>query len=295
MPADGRVRLAAGSLELEVAPEIGGSIAAFRLRSDGGRVPLMRESPADYADVLESACFPLVPYSNRIRDGRFSFGGREVQLSANMLPQRHPLHGTGWRAPWDVVSKTEAACELAYRHEPGEWPWAFEARQRFALDEGGLTLELECRNASGEPMPCGLGLHPYFVSDAETVLSLNTTQVWTIDEEIMPVALEPSTGRYELSERRIDRADLDNGYEGWDGAAEIRWLNRGATLRILSPEVTRFQVYSPAEGGVFCAEPVTHANDALSHPPERWRELGVRIIQPGESTALSTRFEVRAP
>ena len=282
----GRVLLRSGALELELAPEVGGSVAAFRL---GGR-PIFRESPPDLRDAGDSGCFPLVPFSNRVRNGRFVFRGREVRLQPNLPPQKHPLHGQGWRNPWRVEEVSEARAVLTFRHEPGEWPWAYEARQSFALDPTGLMIDLHLRNADDEPMPVGLGQHPYFPADGETILNTGVREVWTIDEEIMPVALEPASGRYDLRERRINGADLDNGYEGWSGEAELR--QRGMIVRMRA-EAPRFQVYSPASGGVVVIEPVTHANAAFNHPEVRWRDLGVVVLEPGASMNLSVRFEVR--
>ncbi|HEX8569798.1 MAG TPA: aldose 1-epimerase [Caulobacteraceae bacterium] len=284
--------LRSGDLELDLAPAVGGSVAGFRLRRGDRAEPLFRESRLPYSDVLQSASYPLVPFSNRVRDGRFTFRGREVRLSPNLQPQPHPLHGQGWRGAWSVASAGEASAELRFRHEPDEWPWAYEAVQRFGLDADGLTLVLSATNTSDEEMPCGLGLHPYFPSNPETVLEVETKDVWTIDEEVMPVERQDPVGRYDLRRRRIDAADLDNGYEGWGGQATITWPDRSLTLRFSSPDATRFQVYSPPEGGVFVAEPVTNRNDVFAYPEEQWPELGVRILAPGETTSLTTRFEV---
>jgi aldose 1-epimerase len=286
-----RVPLQAGELTVELAPQIGGSIAAFR---HAGR-PVMRDAPADFSDVLEAASFPLVPFVNRVRGGRFRFREREIRLAPNLPPQKHPLHGQGWRGSWSVVRAQPEGAELAFGHEPGEWPWAYEARQVFALDERGLSIDLEVINISGEVMPAGLGQHPYFPANSETVLSTQVTEVLTVDDEVMPVGLEPATGRYDLHERRIERAGLDNGYEGWSGLAELRWPDRSLTLRITaSDNARRFQVYAPEEGGVVVAEPVTHANDAFSHPEERWASLGLVLLEPGAAMTMTARFEVSA-
>jgi len=281
-----RVRIAAGRLELELAPAVGGSVAAFR----AGGTPVFRESPADLSDAGDSGCFPLVPFSNRVREGVFSFRGREIRLTPNLPPQKHPLHGQGWRGAWTVKSAEAARAAVAFDHAPGEWPWAYQARQAFALDEGGLSVRLELRNTDRRAMPCGLGLHPYFPAGPETVLDTRVERVWTVDEEVMPVSLEPAVGRYDLRERRINAAGLDNGYEGWSGSAELR--QPGFTVRMRAPEASRFQVYSPPEGGVVVIEPVTHANAAFNHPEERWAELGVVVLESGASLALETRFDV---
>jgi len=289
---DGRVVLRAGDLELSLLPALGGSVASYRwLRGSGDVVPLFRETPPGADDVLATACFPLVPYSNRIRDGRFVFRGRTVRLAPNLPPQRHPLHGQGWRGAWTVERAGDEAAELAFRHDAGEWPWAYEARQRLRLDAGGLGAVLSCRNLSDQPMPCGLGFHPYFDASEDTVIDTRVTGVWTVDAEVMPVFLKPPTGRYDLSGRRIAGAGLDNGYEGWSGEATICWPARRAGLRIASA-APRFQVYAPADQPVLVAEPVTNANDALSRPEDEWPALGLTVLEPGEETSLAARFDL---
>ncbi len=292
MSGPARIELVSGRLDLELAPEIGGAIAAFRLRRPGGRQALMREAPAHLTDALDAAAFPLVPFSNRIRDGRFRFRGREVELSPNLPGQKHPLHGQGWRRPWRVVSAGRDRAVLEFDHPPGEWPWAYRARQSFALGPTGLDYRIEVTNLDATAMPAGLGLHPYFPCDGATVLSARVGRVWTIDGEIMPVEVRPAAGRYSLDGRRICGQDLDNGFGGWDGRAAIRWAD-GAGLDLISPACRYFQLYSPAGGGLFVAEPVSHANDALDHPETEARALGVRVLEPGETLALAARFEVR--
>ncbi|MBW3618298.1 MAG: aldose 1-epimerase [Proteobacteria bacterium] len=271
---------------VDLVPAVGGVVRSFR----AGGTPVFREGPAEIADANDGGCYPLVPFSNRVRDGRFTFRGREVRLSPNLPPQKHPLHGQGWRGAWSVETADEDRAVLVFDHAPGEWPWAYQARQTFRLDPGGLSIGLSCRNLSPEPMPCGLGLHPYFPAGPETVLSTEATGVWTIDEEVMPVALEPPVGRYGLHQRRINGADLDNGYEGWSGWAELR--EPEFSVRITSPDARRFQVYAPPEGGIVVAEPVVNANAALNQPEDRWPELGLTVLNPGDSTAMSARFDL---
>jgi aldose 1-epimerase len=291
----GWIRLSAGDLVLELAPEVGGAIARFGVDKAQGYTPLMRPAAdGGLDDALEAACFPLVPFCNRVRDGRFSFAGRQVQIAPNLPPQKHPLHGQGWRNPWAVGDAREHEAELVYRHPPGQWPWAYEARQRFDLDADGLSLRLSVRNLSDGPMPAGLGLHPYFPCDAATVLDTAVETAWTVDEEVMPIQAVPAEGRYGLTDRRICGQDLDNGFEGWSGEAVIRWPDTGLGLAIRSADASYFQVYSPTQGGLFVAEPVTHRNAALNLPESQWTTAGLRVLDPGAEFAISTRFEVLA-
>lgn len=141
-------------------------------------------------------------------------------------------------------------------------------------------------------MPCGLGLHPYFPCSDATVLDARVTSVWTVDAQVLPVDEVPAEGRYDLRQRRICGQRLDNGYEGWDGNARIVWPERGLALELSSPDATRFQVYAPAGGGVFVAEPVQNANAALNRPQADWPAAGLRLLRQGEQALLSARFTV---
>jgi aldose 1-epimerase len=286
--------LKSGSLELVLAPAIGGSIARFDLLGRDGKLSLFRGSDGVPETVLDAASFPLVPYCNRIQNGRFTFRGREVTLPRNMSGDASPLHGDGWLNPWETAQVSGASCELVYRHAPGDWPWAYEARQLFELDAGGFTLELACRNLSPEPMPCGLGQHPYFPCTSGTRLDTLVTDAWTIDEQVLPVDKVPATGRYDLRDRLVCGQDLDNGFGGWGGSCRIHTPGAPFRLQFSSADADFFQLYSPAEGGLFVAEPVSHANAALNEPEESWAELGLRVLGPGEQMSLTARFDVIA-
>jgi aldose 1-epimerase len=62
-----------------------------------------------------------------------------------------------------------------------------------------------------------------------------------------------------------------------------------------SPDAHYFQLYSPPTGGIFVAEPVSHANCALNAPEEQWPELGMRVLDCGEEMRLRMRIEVGQP
>jgi aldose 1-epimerase len=287
--------LRAGALELALAPGTGGSIARFdHVATSGARTAIVRGVDRSDSPVLEMGCFPLVPYCNRIRGGRFSFRGREISQQPNMAGDPSPLHGHGWLAPWTLVEQSEASAHLLYRHAPDDWPWEYGASQRFNLDPDGLHIALTCRNLSAEPMPCGLGQHPYFPCTPATELDTRVTDVWTIDDKTLPVERIAAEGRYGLAQRRICGQELDNGFSDWSGEALIRTPEAPFFIRMTSPHAHFFQVYSPVQGGFFVAEPVTHANAALNEPEERWAALGLRILEPGEETMLDMRLEIIA-
>jgi aldose 1-epimerase len=278
---------------LKLSPAKGGSIARLDYAAPNGKqIAILRGVAGEEDDVLGHGSFPLVPYCNRIRGGRFAFRGREVRIAPNMPGDPSPLHGQGWLAAWDVAALDEASAELAFVHAAGEWPWRYEARQVFRLDEGGLGVVLSCTNLSDDPMPCGLGQHPYFHCTPRTVLDTQVESVWTIDEDVLPVAREPAQGRYDLRARRVCGQDLDNGFGGWGGRAVISDPALPVRIEMSSPDADFFQLYSPAAGDLFVAEPVSHANAALNAPEAEWEELGLRALEPGETMRLTMRIDV---
>jgi aldose 1-epimerase len=126
-----RPTLTCGPLRLSLNPSVGGSISAFEWVDGASAQPILRKCNSESENVLDAASFPLVPYVNRIRGGAFTFRGREVRLKPNMPGDPSPLHGQGWLNPWAVERSDAASAVLAYRHEPGEWPWSYDARQEF--------------------------------------------------------------------------------------------------------------------------------------------------------------------
>ncbi|HVF82721.1 MAG TPA: aldose 1-epimerase [Sphingomicrobium sp.] len=284
--------LRAGLLELELSPSIGGAIRNLTWMEEGRRTPVLRQSHSQANSVLDMASFPLVPFVNRIRDGRFTFRGKEVSLAPNMAGDPSPLHGQGWLGPWTVEAHGNQDAELSFDHLAGEWPWRFRALQIVTLDEHGLSVRLICRNEDAEPMPCGLGEHPYFPCTAETVLDTEVTHAWDIDERVLPVAEVAAEGRFDLRERRVCGQGLDHGFGGWGGLARMSDPSWPFRLVMSSPTARFFQLFSPPSGRIFVAEPVTHANAALNEPEERWAELGIEVLEPGGEMSLEMRIDV---
>ena len=291
--ADPSLTLIAGSLKLKLSPSIGGAISNFTWTGGGGQTPILRQSHTPLENVLDAACFPLVPFSNRIRGGCFRFRDSQVRLGPNMAGDPSPLHGQGWTSAWTVESESEAEATFIFDHQSGEWPWSYRATQHFSLAGDSLHLRLACLNTSAEPMPCGLGFHPYFHCGADTRVQTSVAHVWTVDENVLPVARMAAGGRYAIADEPVCGRGLDNGYDGWCGEALFTDPAWPFEIELSSPQARYFQLYSPAEGGIFVAEPVTHANAGLNEPESDWASLGLQVLAPGEEMELEARLEVQ--
>ena len=286
------IRLETGRLALEIAPSVGGSIASFERRVGSGWETIFRKTKPDYADALDAALFPLIPFANRVRGGSFDCDGRTITLPLNMPGDKSPIHGQGWQNPWNVTRQDTTSLTLDYRHEADAWPWTYDAQLTYEIDETRLRVSLGCANRSAEPMPCALGLHPYYDCDASTLLSTIVSRAWTVDADVLPVEAVPATGRYALDGGPICGRSLDNGYDGWGGEAVMTWPDRDLQVRMICADATRFQLFSPPTGGIFVAEPVQNANCALNAPQNEWPALGISTLKTGEAVTLDAAFEV---
>ena len=276
MQTSDMLTLAHGDLRLDIAPERGGGIARFAW----GDVPLFMDARLGDDTPLGLSSFALVPFSNRIENGSFAVGDRTVVLSPN-LPQAsraHVIHGLGWLERWDVVEDSGNAARLRYVHAADAWPWRFTSEQIFTLSGSGLRHTVALTNDSGDPMPAGLGLHPYFPRpDAHMAASFGG--VWQTRADGIPTEWQKLGTTPDLL-----GGDWDTVFTGREGDIVLTWPTH--RLRI-SPDadLPHTVVFTPPGADFFCVEPVSHATDAINRG-------GMRMLQPGETWQAGVDFGV---
>ena len=304
------IKLEAGPYALSLRPEAGGSIARFTWRHPTGRrLDLMRpmsEAAIAARNSGDSACFPLFPYSNRIRDGRFRFDGVDYRLPMNSA-EPHPQHGHGWQRAWDVLAQTTTRATIGFTHDPARdpsWPFAYAARQEFALDADGLTVTLSAHSLDHRAMPFGFGLHPYFPRGGGARLTAAARGFWEADAEIMPTRHVAVPAAFDINHGLAMRdVVIDNVFTGFGGRAEIDWPDWQTRLSMTASETLgQLVLYVPdvatqaAEGAAgmapyFCAEPVSNITDAVNLDRA---DNGLLILAPGGSALATIRFEAAA-
>ena len=257
--------LRTGLLAVDLAPSAGGAIARFAV-GDRDVLRPMVEADRRSGRGNNGSAYPLVPFSNRIKDGRLVFGGKTIELKRNWPGVNHPMHGDGWCHGWQVVRSDAQSAEIVYEHardgENGGWPFRYRARQAYRLEADCLTVIMALDNLEDHAVPAGLGLHPFFVRDADTELQCRTEAVWRTDAEVLPIARIVVPPAFDFSKsRNVNDVTLDNGFDGWDGRATIRWPSRKLRVDLEASVLFRHAViYVPPERPYFCVEPVSHAN-----------------------------------
>lgn len=245
---------------LTLDPRRGGTLHGLRWRD---YELLRRTPPGAGADPLETACFPMVPFANRIARGRFAFGDREVRIPGNWRGDPHPIHGQAWREPWSVVARDSSWATLRYEGGGDDWPWRYRCEQHLVALKDGVRIELSIENVGAAPMPAMLGLHPYFPDASHAVLEATLPRVWLTDAEALPLQEVPTPAAWRFDPpRSVTAQPLDHGFTGWDGRAVLRWPDRLLTLE--ARHCGALHVYVPAGRDFWCLEPQTAAPGALS-------------------------------
>lgn len=276
--ADARsVSLQAHRWLIELRPALGGAIGALRYDCHD----VLRQAPLDAADATETACFPMIPYANRIAQGAFAFGGWHYRLPPNLGDHPHSLHGVGWQTAWTVDAAAADSITLACRHPGGDgWPWAFHARQRFSLSAAHAAVTLTLTNEADHVVSAGLGLHPYFPMDAATPVTFAADRLWLTDDTTLPARTVPASHvtDWRAGAKVAASPPSDNAFEGWDGAAANAQSWGEVALRAQGADV--LHLWRPQDRPFFCLEPASHAPDAINR-------AGLRQIAPGETLAMT--------
>ena len=292
------VRLTAGRLSLELAPEAGGCVSAARLRFGDRKFDLLRRlaTPSNSApDALRAGMFPMVPFANCIRNNCFAFDGRLWRVKPNMAEARLNFHGSGWRSAWRVASVDARSAELVLDDSGVDDVYRYDAIQRFRLELDAIAVETELVNRGGVRMPFTFGQHPWFPVHAGALVRFTALSLWLCDvdgqaESHGPIPLDAD---YETP-RAVPSGYRNVCYAGWDGRAEIAWPDDGVAISMVAdPVFGHLMLHAPADGEpVFCLEPQTAppcAFDELESGPA----AGVHVLQPGDRVSGNIRFVIR--
>jgi aldose 1-epimerase len=276
----------------------GAAIWRFFAKAGSDEVPLMR-APEDSVvrHAGQSACFPLVPFGNRVRDNRFMFEGAAHALAPNTDWDKHYLHGDGWISEWRLAERTGARARLVMRHVGAGTPYTYDAAQTFTLDRSTLVLGLEVVNRGARALPFGLGWHPYFPLTAGTTLRAPASALWLEGADWLPTRLAPAPVDLDFAfARELPRRWVNNGFEGWNGDCEIAWPDRRVRLKLNADRLfgRYFLVVSDPKFSAgynfefFAFEPMSHSANAHNLPDCG----GLRRLAPGQSLSGRIRFTV---
>lgn len=273
-----------------VAVEVGGGLRSYTV---AGRTVL--DGYAEDAMCDGARCQTLIPWPNRVQDGRWSWEGSDQQLALTEPEQHNAIHGLVRWLAWDVVRHATDAVELSCTSAPQPgYPWRLAVSNAWSLGDNGLTVVTTIRNDSVTAAPIANGFHPYVTAGTEkideAVLTIPAaTRILTGDQQI-PVGAEPVAGTaYDFREpRRLGDLEIDHTYTDLtrddDGLARLQLSHPDSGQRVT---VWVDEAYPYLE--VF-------TGDALPDPGRRRRGLGVEpMTAPPNALASGQSLVVLQP
>ncbi len=264
--------LEAGDARLTVSPEDGGRMTSLVV--DGDEL-LVTEGEGP----IRWGCYPMAPFAGRIRDGRFTFRGREVRLPLNLGP--NAIHGTVFTRPWTAIGPDRMTVDLG-----PDWPFPGRIEQVFHLDPGGLDVEM--RLEAEAPMPASIGWHPWFRRRLAGTAARSRPDS---DEAVLDV--ESPT----MFERGLDGLPTGNlvrpGAGPWDDcftdfAAPPRVIWPGRRALELHASTAYWVIYD-AEPHAVCVEPQTAPPDIVNIAPAAGQDPP--IAEPGAPLVATMRWD----
>ncbi|HUY96755.1 MAG TPA: aldose 1-epimerase family protein [Verrucomicrobiae bacterium] len=245
----------------------------------------------------------LVPWPNRVADGRYTFQGRAHQLALTEPATGSAIHGL---VRWLEWSPVELSCErvtlaVTVHPQPG-YEFTLACRATYRLDPDGLRVTVTATNRGGSALPCGLGAHPYLTVGTPVVddalLTVPASRWLELDDRRVPTGAErpvDGTGYDFRSPRRIGAAVLDVALTGLapdpDGrtVVELRAPAGGRVVRLWADAAhSHLQLYT----GDTLAAPGSRRRGLAVEPmtcaPNAFRSgVGLRTLTPGACLSAS--------
>jgi aldose 1-epimerase len=275
--------------QLTLAPELGASLVNWVRLSDGRA--LLRhsdEQALDAANPRRLACYPLLPWSNRIGGGGFATPAGWQSLSANTDHEPLPIHGSAWQQPWQVVDVTSDSASLQL---DSHMPFPYRATLQVGLANGCLRLSLHATHLGQQPTWYGLGLHPYLPRTRHTRVQAKANGVWLCGEDKLSSHWVELPEAWNFAEPRLLPQQLvDNAFSHWPGDARIIQTDAGYQLVCHAHGADVFLLFCPQGQNFFCFEPVTHPVNA-HHLPQR---PGLQLLAPGQTCRLHFSLQYQA-
>ena len=241
----------------------------------------------------------LLPWPNRLRDGRWRWDGDDLQLEVTSPETPTAIHGLVSAQPFSVLDTADGAVTVGAVVEPRSgYPFRLAVAIDYRLAGDGLTTTVRVRNDGDAAAPFGVGMHPYLAFGAErdgdvgqVELTLPVRTVIDLDGGLPTGRSQPFDGDVgRIGDRAFDDAFTDLVRDD-DGRARVRLRGPAGELELALDGAWRWlQVYTgdtlPAgeRRRSVAVEPMTCPPNALADGTD------LVVLAPEESWAGSWRL-----
>jgi aldose 1-epimerase len=233
----------------------------------------------------------LLPWPNRIEDGRYRSAGQDHQLPIDDLVDGHAIHGLVRWVPWRLIRHETGSVtlETTVFPRPG-YPFLLGVAVRYRLTSNGLSVTTVVRNAGEAAAPLGVGHHPYLAVAREriddAVLYVGARSWYPTADRRLPGPLTDVAGSPVDFQRprRIGSAILSGTLFDLDRDDHNRaWVRLDRTRLWMDRAYSHVMLFS----GEDLPESADHrrslAVEPMTCPPNAFRTgIGLHVLAPGQ-------------
>ena len=232
----------------------------------------------------------LIPWPNRIRDGKYRFDDVDQQLALSEPDRHNAMHGLVRWSGWRLISHepTSVTQSLTLYPQKG-WASVLEATISYRLSADGLEVEVEARNLGDQRVPFGYGAHPYLTAGEtdvdELTLTIPAGRYLQVDDRMLPTDLVEVSESYDFrTPKPVGSLDLDTAYSDLARDERGRWqvsISTGARRTTLwADDRHRWtQVFTGDRTSGLAVEPMSCGPDGFNPGPTA---DGVVVLAPGD-------------
>ncbi len=214
-PPSGRQYPITHGRQQAVITEVGGGLRAYTI---DGRDIIDGYGENEMVTVARGA--PLLPWPNRLRDGRYEFMGTTYQTPITEVARQNAIHGLTRWLNWNGSQETGDRVVMSLLLHPQDgYPFTLSLSIDYRLSEHGLAVRTTATNAGDQPLPYGAGQHPYITVGTDRIdqaaLRLPALLRLEVDERQIPTGRLIQVGGTEsdfLELRPIGATRLDTAF-----------------------------------------------------------------------------------
>jgi len=282
---------------LSILPETGGLLHELQYLYGDKRISVLDhyENEKELLDDVGNSfkgC-NLFPFTNRIKDGQYNFGGFLHQLKTNYANENNAAHGLVYDRPFKIhqskINNNSAQVVLEYTSDGSDigYPFKYDLKVYYTLDiHSNITIKTQIKNKDNKAMPVSHGWHPYFQLEAnidQLELCFSAGKKCVVDERKLATG-EFTTNKDFLISQSINKMNLDDCFmfSKSEKIAQTKLLNPNTGIGICiwqqqGKNLYNFlQVYTPEHRKSIAIEPSSTISNAFNH------ESNYLILKAGE-------------
>jgi aldose 1-epimerase len=280
---------------VSIIPSFGATINQIALKK-GDKVYELVEGCKTYEELMGVGKntfrgSKLFPFPNRVRDGKYSFEGKEYQLPINFPQENNAIHGLVLTDNFKIIAKETSAekalltVQYEFKGDKEGYPFKCLLTINYELSSNGFACTTKVLNMDNQAIPIGDGWHPYFKTGSKVdnlSIKLPVVKAFSVDGKMIPT-LPDSLSAAEIAEgingydksKKIGSDKFDTGYRIYPNpTGSIVTTEISDTIQNIKLCINQetgpgkygyLQVYTPPDRNSIAIEPMTCLTDAFNN------------------------------